>query len=1044
MSDIKPNFAPLALDILRDRYLWRDAEGNITETPEQLLRRVANHVASAEENEADRKKYAEAFYEIMAKLDFLPNSPTLMNAGRPAPHGQLAACFVIGLEDSMADICGALRQQMLIHKSGGGTGFNFSKLRPKGAVVNSTNGKASGPVSFMRLFDLSTEIVQQGGCFTADTLIATAEGAVKISELKEGTLVYSYHPERGFILTPCTAPWLTKRDTEIWELETDKGLKIRATPDHPFMYRCGSAGRRKAYGKLRDLLPGTPLMPLSTCVKKGYRYITLHDGKDTRKPLHRWLMEQAGRGGEVIHHINGNPLDNRLSNLTNEFDNSGHTTHHNSKRIAEGTHIFQHLTPEQHKKAGEGCSKWYASLSEEEKQALRDKNSEALKVENARRMAEGLHNFIGERHPSKDPEIRAKQRKGRLAQILWYLQTLGHRPTADNIEQLEKEAGFSNPQRYKLSSYIKAFGSFENALAYADARNCKVKSVTPLKERADVWNVEIPETHNYVVCNEDCTAGVVVSNTRRGANMAILNADHPDIEEFISCKDEEGKITNFNLSVGITDAFMDYAVNLPDSSEAILLRKIARHAWKSGDPGVVFLDTMNYDNPCPQLGRIEGTNPCLAGATRILTDEGYRRIDECVGEKVNVWNGKEWSSVIPRITGHNQPMRMLYFEEDAYPGDAYFPIRIECTKYHKFKRADGVMVTAADLKPGDKLFPYDLPCVPSETGDGEDARTGWGVTVLRNEPCMKNADTVYCLTEPKEHMFIAEGILVGNCGESPLLPSESCNLGSINLAHMVTPHSTFDWGRLRDTVILATRFLDNVIDVNQYPLPEIEQAVKRTRKIGLGVMGWADLLYQLRIPYDSKEAVELAEEIMEHIRALGHIQSGELGIKKGIPADCQHLYRRNATVTCVAPTGTLALLADCSSGIEPVFSLSHTRRITLGDGTIKEVEVVNPHYAELCADVSLSDEDVASIAKTAYQIPWHWHVAHQAVFQRYTDLAVSKTVNLPADATVEDVLAVYVEAWRQNCKGVTVYRNGSRSSQVLTDNGMPEVKCTTC
>ena len=537
-----PNFSPLALDILRDRYLWRDANGETIETPEQMLRRVAAHVASAERDEADRKKYAEEFYEIMARLDFLPNSPTLMNAGRPAPHGQLSACFVVGIEDDMQSICDALRKQMLIHKTGGGTGFNFSKLRPKNSTVNSTNGRASGPVSFMRLFDLSTEVIQQGGM-------------------------------------------------------------------------------------------------------------------------------------------------------------------------------------------------------------------------------------------------------------------------------------------------------------------------------------------------------------RRGANMAILNADHPDIEEFISCKDEEGKITNFNLSVGITDEFMDRASFYPDGPEAALLWQIARHAWKSGDPGVVFLDAMNYDNPCPQLGRIEGTNPC---------------------------------------------------------------------------------------------------------------------------------------------------------GESPLLPGESCNLGSINLAYMVTPHGTFDWGRLRDVAITATRFLDDVIDVNQYPLPEIEEAVKRTRKIGLGVMGWADLLYRLRIPYDSDEAVKLACDIMEHIHALSHIQSWELGLKKGVPEACKHLHRRNATLTCVAPTGTLALLADCSSGIEPVFSLSHTRRITLGDGTIKEVEVVNPHYAELCADTSLSDEDIASIAKTAYQIPWNWHVAHQAAFQRYTDLAVSKTVNLPADATVEDVLAVYVEAWRQNCKGVTVYRNGSRSSQVLTDNGMPEVKCTTC
>lgn len=867
----QPNFSPLALEILHDRYLHRDSDGNVTETPKEMLIRVAKHVASAEEP-TDRVYWTSKFYAMMADLDFLPNSPTLMNAGRPAPHGQLSACFVVGIEDNMESICDALRKQMLIHKTGGGTGFNFSKLRAKNSTVNSTNGKASGPVSFMRLFDLSTEVIQQGGM-------------------------------------------------------------------------------------------------------------------------------------------------------------------------------------------------------------------------------------------------------------------------------------------------------------------------------------------------------------RRGANMAILNADHPDIEEFISCKDEEGKITNFNLSVGITNDFMQRVSDDPTSSEAALLRKIAAHAWKSGDPGVVFLDTMNDDNPCPQLGRIEGTNPCVTGDTPILTDKGYRLIKDCVGKLTRVWNGVCFSCVTPQVTGENQKIMRLTFSDGS---------ELKCTPYHKFYIQRGFSrqgrqekLEAKQLKVGDRICKTRYPILDFEkssmtpdeayvngffTGDGcvhpdghkvlslyskkrelvdffarygsvgDRSRDPINVSLTRMKTLMpkfwipsdetlpnrlawlaglidadghrnsedgslsiasihkdfllgvrlmlntcgipssvlplkgarqnllpdgkggqklydcktsyrllisaayakqlmelglqtkrvdltgikpnrnagrfvkvekieyrdETADKVYCFNEPFCHSGMFNGILTGNCGESPLLPSESCNLGSINLAHMVTQYGTFDWGRLRDTVIIATRFLDDVIDVNQYPLPEIEQAVKRTRKIGLGVMGWADLLYRLRIPYDSKEAVELAEEIMEHICALGHIQSGELGIKKGIPADCQNLYRRNATVTCVAPTGTLALLADCSSGIEPVFSLSHTRRITLGDGTIKEVEVVNPHYAELCADTDLSDEDIARIAKTAYQIPWQAHVAHQAAFQRYTDLAVSKTVNLPAEATVEDVLAIYTMAWKQNCKGVTIYRNGSRSSQVLTDNGMPEVKCTTC
>ncbi|MEG1912871.1 MAG: adenosylcobalamin-dependent ribonucleoside-diphosphate reductase, partial [Cloacibacillus sp.] len=476
-------FTKLATDALNDRYLHRDAQGNITETPEEMFRRVAKHAASAEPCESDRKFFEELFYQAMANLDFLPNSPTLMNAGRPAPHGQLAACFVIGIEDDMNSITKALTKQMLIHKTGGGTGFNFSKLRPANATVNSTNGRASGPVSFMRLFDLSTEIIQQGGM-------------------------------------------------------------------------------------------------------------------------------------------------------------------------------------------------------------------------------------------------------------------------------------------------------------------------------------------------------------RRGANMAILNADHPDIEQFISCKDKEGVITNFNLSVGITDDFMRRATTQPFSREAHILEEIAAHAWKTGDPGVVFIDALNRDNPCPEYGPIEATNPC---------------------------------------------------------------------------------------------------------------------------------------------------------GESPLLADEACNLGSINLGHYVK-NGRIDFDRLKGTVNLAVRFLDDIITVGQYPLPEIEAAVKRTRKIGLGIMGWADMLYQLHIPYDTKEARDTARQIMAVIDASAKGESYRLAdIKGSYNGDRQK--PRNATRTCIAPTGTLAILADASSGIEPMFSNYHTRKMTTQSGETKEYTVFNKHYEQLIADPKITDDEIAQICKTAYTVAPLDHIRMQAAFQQQTDLA---------------------------------------------------------
>jgi len=990
-----PKLTENALRVLRKRYLRKDETGQVVETPRELFARVAWNLAQAEQNygasEAEVEETARRFYRTLANLEFLPNSPTLMNAGRELQ--QLSACFVLPVDDSLVGIFESLKQQALIHQ-----------------------------------------------CLAGESLIMTDRGLGPIRDAVDAFLVDT---DSGAL--PAAHHWVHGREP-VFEVRTQHGHSIRATAEHRFLVVADHGGFE--WRRLRQLRQGdwlvlstgrwlgkeAALKPFQPAPRKG------GPGQFERKPIElpdtltdelaeliglymgdgtnsRWGIRFIGSREEVdrVRHLarlcfgveptvckhrniweasilrldlrewwqaQGFAKESSLEAFVPEAilrgpeccaqafvrglfgadgcaRKSGHVTlATSSKTLAKQIPVLLlHLgVPCRiHALSRKEGGFQISICSKRGFEIFRQAIGFGLRSKDERLAAIAPHEIFvrGERVPNQ-----------RIPLQDWYA-SLG--PSDRRLARLTVR-GAMWMRRYDLSRHhvgvLHAQGLQLTPAIEDRAREnylySRVKDVVAAGE-ADVYDLTVEMKHSYVANGfvshnsgggtgfafsrlrpkgdvvrstmgvasgpvsfmkifDAATQTVKQGGTRRGANMGILRVDHPDILEFITCKDKTNEVTNFNISVAVTDRFMEaartgtkYDLVNPRTSQVVkeldareVLDRIAYQAWKNGEPGLFFIDENNRRQPTPNLGDMEATNPC---------------------------------------------------------------------------------------------------------------------------------------------------------GEEPLLPYESCNLGSIDLQrHMrrgLKGKWEVDWEKLEGTIRTSVRVLDDVIDMSAYPIKEIQEMTYATRKIGLGVMGFARMLFMLEVPYDSDEGVEWGRRIMKFIHDVGYSESAKLAEKRGVyPAWEgsrqweQKLRVRNSYITTVAPTGTISMIADTSGGCEPEFSLIWYKRVMDGE----ELPYFLDYFEEVAKREGFWRDDLVKkildnhgsprgvqeipekwqrVFAVAHDVSPEWHVRMQAAFQDYSTAAVSKTINMPREATVEDVKKAYLLAYDLKCKGITVYRDGSREDQVL-------------
>ncbi len=953
-----------ALRVLRERYLARE-QGQVRETPEEMCWRVATAIASAESrfgrSPAAVGEVAAAFYDMMVEGYFLPNSPTLMNAGKENAL-QYSACYVLPVGDSMEEIFESVKAAAIIQQSGGGTGFAFSRLRPKDDVVHSTGGRASGPVSFLRVFNAATEAVKQGGARRGanmgilrvdhpdvlEFIECKLDGGItnfNISVAATDAFMDALAADGEYdLINPRTGQVAGRlRARDVW----DRIVRAAWRTGDPGMIFLDRINRSPA-----NPTPDLGLIEATNPCISGDALVATDRGLlriDTIAARHR-------EGGLAV------KVDQRLLPAR--------------LMVWEGTHNVPLAA------YGQGCLPISRAFHSGERETVTVRTAAGFEL-------------------TCTPDHRLMTDRG-------WAQAGTLQVGVDRVWIQSDPGAFEDNATLPVT--------IPSGLTGRNGR--RYRHALPQRWTADLgmvlgwlvgdgWLRTSPASHPLV--------GFVFGPEADAALERIADIVTPwfgrPVKVWTRARGVRHLMYPGKFFAGFFESLGVRAVGARDKTVPEALFRAPRPAVVGFLQGLFSADGAP-DSP-ERIALTSKSRELLRGVQLLLLNLG---IKSTVMDRSRPPRDSDGVLFELGIFGKS---RGLFLREVEFLNDK--PRRLEPVRYagsYAQKWSDPV---AAVVAAGPRA--------------------------------------VYDLTEPQSHSMIVNGFVAHQCGEQPLLPNDACNLGSVNVAKFAVERAgqwELDWGELERVVRLAVRFLDDVIEVNPYPLEQVDEMVKANRRVGLGVMGWADLLFTLGIPYDSEEALDLAERLMAFVKDKGHDQSARLAEERGpFPHWSRSVYRhgrplRNATVTTIAPTGTISMIAGCSSGIEPVFALAFEHRVKGPDG-----ERVLPFFSEtferlarrqgfhteaLMTEVArrgslVGVEGVPAAArevfKTAHEIEAIWHVRHQAAFQKHTDNGVSKTINLPENATEADVAAAYRQAWDLGCLGITVFRDGSKGTQVL-------------